>query len=155
AILYQDYPFALSDLFLKRALALVALVAIAFAGVLLVGAAVPELAGIGPRAVGILVTASVAVALLYPLVRGRGTWFVDAIVLHRPDYHALRASIARQAQAHDDVPALLGTVSALLAPALSSSAVTAREIAAARAEDAAHRIVLAGGDAAALAPGTP
>src|SRR5438876_5593206 len=33
AILYQDYPFALADLFLKRALALVAIVAVAFAAI--------------------------------------------------------------------------------------------------------------------------
>ena len=33
AILYQDYPFALADLFLKRALALLAIVAVAFAAI--------------------------------------------------------------------------------------------------------------------------
>src|SRR4030095_9272960 len=33
AILYQDYPFALADLFLKRALSLLAMVTIAFVGV--------------------------------------------------------------------------------------------------------------------------
>ena len=37
AILYQDYPFALADLFLKRALTLLALVALAFAASLIVG----------------------------------------------------------------------------------------------------------------------
>ena len=33
AILYQDYPFALADLFLKRALALLSIVAVAFAAI--------------------------------------------------------------------------------------------------------------------------
>src|SRR6195256_3423010 len=33
AILYQDYPFALADLFLKRALALLAIVTIAFVAI--------------------------------------------------------------------------------------------------------------------------
>ena len=33
AILYQDYPFAIADLFLKRALTLLTLVAAAFVGI--------------------------------------------------------------------------------------------------------------------------
>ena len=37
AILYQDYPFALADLFLKRALALLAIVAVAFAAIAIFG----------------------------------------------------------------------------------------------------------------------
>src|SRR4029077_10164071 len=38
AILYQDFPFALADLFLKRALALLAVVSVTFAAVALFGA---------------------------------------------------------------------------------------------------------------------
>jgi two-component system LytT family sensor kinase len=154
AILYQDYPFALSDLFLKRALVLLALVAMAFVGVVLVSAVVPELGRINPRAIGLLVTASVGVALLYPIVRSRVRWFVDAIVLRRPDYRALRATIARQAQEYDDAPALLDMVCDLLAPALSSSAVEPCELPPGRLEEAATRIVFSGDDAAAFGGGS-
>ena len=46
AILYQDYRFALADLFLKRALALLALVAVAFATVATFGVRSPAFARI-------------------------------------------------------------------------------------------------------------
>jgi signal transduction histidine kinase len=147
AILYQDYPFALSDLFLKRALTLVALVIMAFLGIVIVGAAVPEIADIDPRAVGVLVTAMVVVALSYPIVRSRVTWFVDSIVLHRPNYHALRATVARRVQVQDDIPGLLDTVCGLLAPALSSSVVEWRELRGGRDEETAHRLVMMGDQA--------
>src|SRR6185437_5427719 len=79
AILYQDYRFALADLFLKRALALLAIVAVAFA-------AFAQFVEVDPRQVSILVTLWVATALLYPFLRRATSWFVDSIVLHRPDY---------------------------------------------------------------------
>lgn len=130
AILYQDYPFALADLFLKRALALLAIVAIAFGATATFGAgsaAFAEFMRVDPRQVGILVTLWVATALLYPWLRGVTAWFVDTIVLARPDYRSLRATIARRAQSHDDVQALLSDVCGLLAPAFSARAVAWRE----------------------------
>ena len=48
AILYQDYPFALADLFLKRALALLALLAVAFAAIALSASYSPAFAQLGP-----------------------------------------------------------------------------------------------------------
>ena len=42
-----------------------------------------------------LVTLWVATALLYPSVRRMAAWFVDTVVLRRPDYRALRATIGR------------------------------------------------------------
>jgi len=127
AILYQDYPFALADLFLKRALALLAIVAVAFAAIATFGvqsAAFAQFVQVDPRQVGILVTLWVATALLYPWLRRVTAWFVDTIVLHRPDYPSLRARIARRVQAQDDVPTLLSAVCGLLAPALSAPLVT-------------------------------
>jgi len=57
AILYQDFPFALADLFLKRALTLVALVSAALLGVAAIGAIHSlELPLRDPRDVGLLVT---------------------------------------------------------------------------------------------------
>ena len=82
AILYQDYPFALADLFLKRALALLAIVATAFVAIALFGARSRAFGRFlqDPRQVGVLVTLWVATALLYPSLRRVTAWFVDAIV---------------------------------------------------------------------------
>ena len=70
AILYQDFPFALADIFLKRALTLVALVGAALLGVAAIGAIhSPDLPLRDPRDVGVLVTFWVGTALLYPKIR--------------------------------------------------------------------------------------
>jgi two-component system LytT family sensor kinase len=130
AILYQDYPFALADLFLKRALALLTIVAVAFATIAtfaLQSAAFAQFVHIDPRQVSILVTLWVGTALLYPTVRRLTAWFVDTIVLRRPDYPSLRAAIARKVQASDDIGTVLSDVCALLAPALNAPAVTWRQ----------------------------
>ncbi len=142
AILYQDFPFALADIFLKRALALLALVATPFGAVAVFGvrssaAALP----LGdPRVVAALVTLCVTTLLLYPRLRDLSEWFVDAVVLSRPDYTAIRASVGRIVQNLDDVPAMLDEVCAQLAPALSARIVRWREgddIAAVRRPDQA------------------
>src|SRR5580700_2550919 len=110
AILYQDYPFALADLFLKRALALMMLVATAFVAIAVFGTgstAFERFVRVDPRQVGALVTLWVATALVYPSLRRATAWFVDSIVLHRPDYRSLRGSAARAAQAHESIAPLL------------------------------------------------
>jgi len=130
AILYQDYPFALADLFLKRALALLTIVAVAFATIATFGVhstAFAQFIHADPRQVGILVTLWVASALLYPSMKRATAWFVDKIVLRRPDYSSLRADIARKVQSSDDSPVVLSDVCALLASAMSASSVTWRE----------------------------
>jgi hypothetical protein len=123
AILYQDYPFALADLFLKRALVLVGLLAVAFAAIASFGKYSVAFAQLGPRQVSIVVTLWVATALLYPALRRGVAWFVDAVLLHRPDYPALRNTITRRVQAHDDIAGVLDDICALLRPALSASRV--------------------------------
>src|SRR5437588_6327386 len=72
AILYQDFPFALADLFLKRALALLAIVGIAFAAIATFGvhsAAFAQFVQIDPRQISVLVTLWVATAVLYPRIQ--------------------------------------------------------------------------------------
>jgi signal transduction histidine kinase len=131
AILYQDYPFAFADLFLKRALTLVTLVAAAFVGITTVGLpsrGVERLVIIGPRDVSLVVTLWVATALLYPRLHRGVSWFVDAIVLGRPDYQSLRATVAKLAQAHDQVGPLLDEVSDLLGRALNGKSARWHEI---------------------------
>ena len=152
AILYQDYPFALADLFLKRALALLAIVAVAFAAIATFGlqsAAFAQFVHVDPRQVSILVTLWVATALLYPSVRRVTAWFVDTIVLRRPDYPSLRATIARKVQARDDIPTVLSDVCESLAPALSAPSVTWREWRP-RDDEAIGPAIVAGTEAAAL-----
>ena len=129
AILYQDFPFALADLFLKRALNVIALVAAAMLGVAAVGAIhSPDLPLRDPRDVGLLVTFWVATALLYPKLRDLIAWFVDSVLLDRPDYVLLRARIGRRAQQQQDIPVLLDDACAELAPALSARVVRWREL---------------------------
>jgi two-component sensor histidine kinase len=128
AILYQDFPFALADLFLKRALTLVALVASALVSVAAIGVIhSPELPLRDPRDVGLLVTLWVATALLYPRIRHLIGWFVDTVLLDRPDYATLRADIGRSVQRQQDVSTMLDEVCARLAPALSARSVGWRE----------------------------
>ena len=130
AILYQDFPFALADLFLKRALTLLALVTapfVAIAGLDLQSPAASRPLG-DARNVAILVTLWIATALLYPRLRELVGWFVDTVVLKRPDYAALRADIGRAAQEHDDASLMLADACLQLAPALSARVVRWREV---------------------------
>jgi two-component system LytT family sensor kinase len=153
AILYQDYRFALADLFLKRALALVAIVAVAFAAIATFGVrsrAFARFVQVDPRQVSILVTLWVATALLYPFVRRVTAWFVDTIVLHRPDYRSLRATVARASQDTDDIPALLSSVCQLLTPALSAAFVTWRELKPSGPDTLLGPTVVSGTDATAI-----
>ncbi len=123
AILYQDYKFALADIFLKRALSLVVLVAMSFA--LYLGVASQFLSGgeerhSEPLAVGALLGLWVMTALAYPALRRAVGAFVDKVVLRRPDYDELRAQITRLTATREDVIAILDEVCSCLAPALSS-----------------------------------
>ncbi len=127
AMLYQDYRFALADIFLKRALALVVLVALAFG--LYVFAAAPLLrlrdasGDLDPRAVGALLGLWMGTALLYPLLRRAIVWFVDAIVLRRADYQELRDELARLAAASEIPEEILDRVCERLAEAFTAGEV--------------------------------
>ncbi len=149
AILYQDYRFALADLFLKRALSLLAIVAVAFAAIASFGvrsSAFAQFVQSNPRQMTLLVTLWVATALVYPWLRRTTTWFVDAVVLRRPDYRSLRATVTRVAQDSDEAEALLGSVCDLLTPALNAAFVAWRESTAA-SPDSLGVTVIAGPDA--------
>jgi two-component system LytT family sensor kinase len=138
AILYQDYPFAFADLFLKRALTLVTLVAAAFIGIAALGLpsrGEERLVIIGPGDVSLIVTLWVTTALVYPRLRRGVSWFVDAIVLGRPDYQSLRATVAKLAQTHDQVASLLDDVSDLLGRALNGRSARWHEIAGSSTHD--------------------
>src|SRR3989442_6740655 len=72
----------------------------------------------------------------------------DAVVLHRPDYRSLRATIARTAQDSDSVPALLSEVCGLLGPALNAAFGTWREWTSSRQDGELGVAVISGNDAA-------
>lgn len=120
AILYQDYPFALADLFLKRALAVVGLLTVT------VALAVTIVQFIGPLVLGsplslvTLVALSMLTAFLYRPLSRAAAWFVDDVVLRRPDYDDLRARFARIASEQESPEAVLDEVVRIVAPALSA-----------------------------------
>jgi two-component system LytT family sensor kinase len=115
AILYQDYRFALADLFLKRALTLIAIVSIAFAGYSLVST-LPA----GPLAAGVLMALWVATSLVSPWLHRRIVRFVDQSLLGRVDYAELRTSIGQALQGQAAIEGVLDTTCARLAAALDA-----------------------------------
>ena len=126
-VLYQDYRVAFADVFLKRALAALVLVAGAVAAQLLVVVpfAVPRLTADPTDPLGTVVLAVVlgAALVLAPRVqRGVGA-LVDRIVLQRPDAAVLRRALAAGVAGAQSAEAVLDTVGAQLAPALLAGAV--------------------------------
>ena len=102
AILYQDYRFAFADLFLKRALSLLALVGVV--SLLYAGVVAPL---VDPHAIAArrsidegshlaiiaaLVGLWIATALAYPFIQRRIYRFVDRVILGRTDYREFRAA---------------------------------------------------------------
>ena len=118
AILYQDYRFALADLFLKQALTLIALVAIAFAGY-----SAATMLPAGPLAAGLLMALWVSTSLVSPWLHRRIVRFVDQSLLGRMDYAALGAGIGQALQSKSSIVGVLETVAERLAPALDAQRV--------------------------------
>jgi two-component system LytT family sensor kinase len=124
AILYQDYRFALADIFLKRALQLIALVLLASALYLTVAA--PLLSSwdgrvhTEPREVALFLGLSIAVALFYPWVRGLARRFVDRTVLRRADYRRLLGEVSQQVLAIESTEGILDAAVARLKIALTA-----------------------------------
>jgi hypothetical protein len=118
AILYQEYRFALADLFLKRALTLLAVVALAmtaFAGL----SALPP----GPLAVALLLFAWVITATAYPAVHRGVSRFVDTALLRREDYGRLRAELAHAVQSCESEEAVLDRTAAAMSQAINAERV--------------------------------
>ena len=120
AILYQDYRFALADIFLKRALAFIILVGTAMALYLLVAAPFmpSQFGGVlaDLSSVSVILSLWVLTALLYPYLCRLINWFVDTIVLRRPDYENLRQSLADEIGRLESPEAILNKGTQLLEP---------------------------------------
>jgi signal transduction histidine kinase len=124
SILYQEYPFAFADVFLKRALAVVVLMTVTIAAY--VGLELSHALAAGTwSTLPALVVLCVALggALLYPRLLELSAWFVDSVVLHRVDYDLLRTTLARRVSATTSPEAMLEATCASLAPALSAESV--------------------------------
>jgi hypothetical protein len=134
AILYQDYRFAFTDLFLKRALSLLALVGLV--SILYAVFAAPlvdphaliarQLAANGSHlwSTGALLGLWIVTALAYPMIQRRIYRFVDRVILRRADYRAFRGELAKAlGEAQDPSDALDATCS-LLAGALGATGAT-------------------------------
>ncbi len=97
----QDYRFALADIFLKRAMAILLLVSIVLAVYAL--ALAPLLAGDASRLpIGLpalLLAGWIGTALAYPLLQRGVDRFVDRVVLGRTDYKELRSSLVQSLSA--------------------------------------------------------
>ncbi len=115
AILYQEYRFALADLFLKRALTLLSVVAIAV-GCYAVLATLPP----GPLAEALLLACWVLTAVLYPALRRALSHFVDSALLGRQDYAQLRAELGATLQACDTTDEVLDRTAAVVATAMNA-----------------------------------
>lgn len=118
AILYQDYRFALADLFLKRALTLLALVAFAFTGYSLTAALTP-----GPITTGLGLILWVGTALVMPSLHRGVTALVDVLLLRRVDYRDLNARMAGALQNGASIEQVLDTLCEQLRTALNASRV--------------------------------
>jgi two-component system, LytTR family, sensor kinase len=115
AILYQEYRFALADLFLKRALTLLSVVAIAMAAYAAIASVPP-----GSLAVTLLLGAWVLTAVLYPALRRVVSRFVDSALLRREDYGRLRSELAQALQRCDTVDGVLDRTSAAVGQAMNA-----------------------------------
>ena len=128
-ILYQDDRFALADLFLKRAVTLLAVTALA-AGLyawVVVPHVLPHLANpvdgrsTDPLAAAALLALWVGTALAYPRLRRVVTRFVDRIVLRRPETGRLLADLATATASVTTVDAVLDATCDALAHGLSAT----------------------------------
>ncbi len=131
-ILYQDYRFALGDLFLKRALSFL-LLALFIGGVLLtvgIPTMKPEpsddMAQVSQLT--IFLALWIATALIYPYLRRSAIWLVDVVVLRRPDYEKLRQALAASINDQEEPEAILTTTTSLLQSALLATRISWREI---------------------------
>ncbi len=125
SILYQEYPFALADVFLKRALTLVALMAAA-----LIAYVTLETSGLlstrpesGNVRALLFLGVSLGTALVFPALMRGSSWFVDSVVLRRVDYDLLRARTARRLAEATTPSAALDVVTETIGPALSAASV--------------------------------
>jgi two-component system, LytTR family, sensor kinase len=151
AILNRDYRFALADIFLKRALALTLLVGVVLALHVTVGIrwlATDTATPTGAPLTAYLLALALFSAAAYDRIRRVSAWFVDTVLLRRPDYEELPSLVAASLVEQEQPDAILRLVAERLATTLDATWVRAAEL---HTEPSSHAIVYAGADALALA----
>jgi signal transduction histidine kinase len=122
-ILYQDFRFALADIFLKRALAFILLAGLIF-GVFEIGVTPLLATEPGSQRTNALIAGMwILTAMLYPFLRRSTDWFVDKIVLRRVDYSELSARLSQAIDHCQSASDILNEASRILAPALSAKSI--------------------------------
>ncbi len=117
-ILYQEYRFALADRFLKRALAIVALITLAVSGFLLVR---PPIADV--RTVGAILGLWIATALVFPVLAKTIDRLVDRWVLRRDGFGRLRSQMSEEINDSETSAELLSRLGDRLQAAFRASPV--------------------------------
>jgi len=125
AILYQDYRFGFGDLFLKRALTLLALVTIVFVAWSLLAPALVGPSHVTP-AIGVLLALWIGTALVFPWLRQQVAVFVDRVVLRRGDYAVLVDTFASTLQACPSEADVIQRTRDALSRMLNAESVTSR-----------------------------
>src|SRR5437867_909883 len=100
-ILYQDYRFALADIFLKRAVAILLLVGVVLAAYALVVAPMltANAASLPIGLPAVLLAGWIGTALTYPILQRGVDRFIDRVVLGRADYREVRAALVDELSA--------------------------------------------------------
>ncbi len=123
-ILYQNYRFAFADLFLKRAISLILLTAVAFGLYVAVAAPLLQFHAAHERndvqAIGIILALWIATALVYPALHKFAVWLVDTVILRRPDYEKLQTELTRSIDKLDSTDDVLTEVCRTLSRALTA-----------------------------------
>ena len=131
-ILYQNFRFAFADLFLKRAISLILITVSAFCLYVFVAAPLLRYHETHDRndvqAVSLIITLWVATALIYPAIHKFAVWFVDSVVLKRPDYSKVQTSIAAKIERCDSADDLLDVAADDLALVLTADKGRWREV---------------------------
>jgi two-component system LytT family sensor kinase len=125
AILYQDYRFALADLFLKQALTLIVLVVLVFGAFSI---AEPLLiygvdGRLQPSAIALLLALWAGTALIFPVCRRLVARFVDRTVLKRADYGSLLSRLSDEVQQCESEEAVLDHGCDVVAQSLTATSV--------------------------------
>lgn len=123
AILYQDFRFAFADVFLKRALSLLLVTALAcgfywmVAGYLFSAEAV--FVSTDTRFIAFNLGFWIATALMFPRISEFANWVVNKLVLRRVSYERLQSEIMKQISESDTVNLVLESVCSKFRTALT------------------------------------
>jgi two-component system LytT family sensor kinase len=124
AILNRDYRFAFADIFLKRALTLTLLLGLVLTAHLTIGLqwlAERPSDPTGAQLTTYVLALGLLTASLQSVLRRVSAWFVDTVVLRRPDYQRLPIEMARTLAEQHRAEDVFQVVSTQLAEALDAT----------------------------------